>query len=113
MAIQPIDLQTLYTQLDKVGKTQVQQQAAAEVDRDAKMAANRADAEKKTKTVQKTEAEEDGAAVVHEKKDFEEEQNSPQMKKQEKKEDSGEAPEEKKQEVIRDPDIGNRVDISG
>ena len=47
MAIQPIDLQTLYAQLEKVGKTQVHQQAAVQNAREAELARNREDAQKK------------------------------------------------------------------
>lgn len=56
MGIQPIDLQTLYTQLDKVGKLQgdARQTFAAEFEKSQQ--ANKEAAERRQQTVQKTES---------------------------------------------------------
>ena len=53
MGIQPIDLQTLYTQLDKVGKLQgdARQTFAAEFEKSQQ--ANKEDAARRQQTVQK------------------------------------------------------------
>ncbi len=110
MAIQPIDLQTLYTQLDKVGKTQVQQQVAAQSIREAEMQANKTSAEDRLKTVQTPEAGEEGAGAVHEKQEPAD-SGSRQSHQREKRDEENQSPPEK--EVIRDPGLGAHVDITG
>ncbi len=55
MAISPIDLQTLYMQMDKVGKSQLAQQAALEQAKNASEADAKKAAEAKAKSVNKTE----------------------------------------------------------
>ena len=55
MGISPIDLQTLYMQMDKVGKSQLSQQAALQQAQEAAESDERKAAEAKAKSVQKTE----------------------------------------------------------
>ncbi len=115
MAIQPIDLQTLYTQLDKIGKAQVQQQAAAQATRDTENASNKKEAAERLTTVQGAESGEERTGKVHERteRDREEpqEQDGGGKDKADKKDDPGEgAPQP---QVIRDPNLGTHVDISG
>jgi len=117
VAIQPIDLQTLYTQLDKVGKAQVQQQAAEQSARETEMANNKKDAAARLKTVQGTETSEDKAGRVHERTESEERERDGGQKREkpegaEKGEGNEETP-ENPPEVIRDPALGTRIDISG
>ncbi len=116
MAIQPIDLQTLYTQLDKVGKTQVQQQAAAQAARDAENASNKKEAADRMKTVQGTETSEDKTGRVHGR--TEPEERDREGGKKERREGEAETeqetlPEAPPPEVIKDPALGTHVDISG
>jgi hypothetical protein len=115
VAIQPIDLQTLYTQLEKIGKAQVQQQVAAQAERDAEISANRADAEKRLKTVQETEAGDEITGKVHENngKKGKEDASSAPDKKEAKEDESKGASAEPEQEVIKDPALGTHIDISG
>lgn len=113
MAIQPIDLQTLYAQLDKIGKSQVQQQAATQAARDAEMQTNKNAADQKLKSVQTAEAGDEKAGVVHERdgsgKEEGESGGKPPAKKTEKPEESAEI----EKEIIRDPALGSHIDISG
>ena len=103
MGIQPIDLQTLYTQLDKVGKLQgdARQTFAAEFENSQQ--ANKEDAARRQQTVQKTAINKDGSngsagGAFN---------NSPQQQK----DDAFSAAE--KSYYIQDPSLGKKVDISG
>ncbi len=114
MGIQPIDLQTLYAQLEKVGKAQVHQQAAMKNAREAELAQNREDAQKKVTTVQETEAGEERTGIVRERKepagmDSPESQTGQDARSQE----NEAAEEHDEREVIHDPDLGSHIDISG
>lgn len=119
MAIQPIDLQTLYTQLEKVGKTQIQQQVAAQALRDAEQAANRKDAEHKLKSVQDPDWGDEQTGVVHEKNGSGSSESgaggtgggAKSGVHDEKAETEGQAEPDK--EVIHDPALGKHIDISG
>ncbi len=112
MGIQPIDLQTLYTQLDKVGKTQLAQQHAVQNAQDSQMAANRLKADHNLKSVQETEAGSEKPGKVHDREAGTEEQGSEADKK---KPDEGlpGADTTPARTVITDPALGNRIDISG
>ncbi|MEL3905648.1 MAG: hypothetical protein P1P65_01265 [Treponema sp.] len=110
MGIQPIDLQTLYTQLDKVGKLQgdVRQTFAAEFEKSQQ--ANKEDAARRQQTVQKTESA--GAEKTAVNKDggggaFGSFNNSPHQHKEDTVFD------EKKSYYIQDPSLGKKIDISG
>ncbi|HNY22801.1 MAG TPA: hypothetical protein PKO22_11705 [Treponemataceae bacterium] len=112
MAIQPIDLQTLYSQLDKIGKTQIQQQQAAQALRESEQIANRQEAEKKMTTVSDVESEDAKTGVVHEREGSpEQSQERPKGKPRE--EPEAAEPEEEKKEIITDPTLGKHIDISG
>jgi hypothetical protein len=113
VAIQPIDLQTLYGQLDKIGKTQVQQQQAAQAARDAEQATNKQEAEKRLRTVGETDAGEEEVGLVHERESSAEQER--EGKKEKKKDESAAetTPQEPKKEIIQDPALGKHIDISG
>jgi hypothetical protein len=112
VAIQPIDLQTLYSQLEKIGKTQIQQQAAAQAARDSEIQANRNDAEQKMKTVQQTDAGDEKVGMVHERDGSSGSKSSPEGSGGKKTEKNEEIAEPEK-EIIRDPALGSHIDISG
>lgn len=111
MAIQPIDLQTLYGQLDKVGKTQVQQQAAAQAARDAEMKVNRDKAARNLDTVQTPEAGDEKTGRVHERTESSGGQGDSQGGETPAKKD--ETPIEAEKEIVKDPALGHHIDISG
>lgn len=113
MGIQPIDLQTLYSQLDKVGKSQVQQNAAAQAARDSEMVTNRLETERRLKSIQETEAGDERSGIVHERNGSgKEEPQSSRDDARGKKKDADE-PVEPEKEVLRDPNLGSFIDISG
>lgn len=112
MGIQPIDLQTLYAQLDKIGKTQGAHQQAAQVAQDLQQAANRLQAEQRATTVQQTEAGSDHAGKIRDRDEPAEERkdSSKRHKDETTAADDSVLPEP---EIIRDPALGNRIDLSG
>lgn len=113
MGIQPIDLQTLYAQMEKVGKAQVQQQAADKNAREAELAKNRQDAEKRVTTVQEAEAGEEQTGIVRERKESSENGAPEYHARQGAQDEDQEEPEHDEREIIRDPDLGSHIDISG
>lgn len=107
MAIQPIDLQTLYSQMDKVSKNVVQQQQYAQLHGSMELAGLvKKDAEKK-EAIEKTQ-EQEGMAEI---KDNNNSQN--QEQKHSKKNQEEDQQPEVALEIIKDPALGNNFDISG
>jgi len=114
VAIQPIDLQTLYTQLDKIGKSQVMQQVAEQASREAEQVTNRHDAANKMKKVQETDAGGEKPDIVHERKGSgNQETETAQHKSGKEHKDAENVPVESDKEVIHDPALGTHIDISG
>lgn len=112
MGIQPIDLQTLYTQMDKVGKLQgdVRQNFAAEFEKSQQ--ANKEDAAWRQQSVQKTEAAgSEKIAINQEGGGGNFQQSNAHTTKRHVSPDSQE--EDKAYYYIEDPTLGKRVDISG
>lgn len=110
MAILPIDLQTLYTQLDKIGKSQVQQQQMAHAAREQDMAKNIRKADERLKTVHTVETDDESIGVVHDRESTGEEYQSAQNQKPK---TESETTVEEEKEIIRDPSLGKHIDISG
>ncbi len=107
MAIQPIDLQTLYSQMDKVSKNVVQQQQHAQLHGSMELAGLvKKDAEK-TETVEKAQEQEGMAEVKDNQNSKNQEQN--QSKKNQKQEESTEVV----LELIKDPALGKNFDVLG
>lgn len=114
MAIQPIDLQTLYTQLDKIGKAQVMQQVAEQASREAEQVTNRHDAANKMNKVQETDAGGEKPDIVHERNGSgKQEPETSQHKSGKEQKDAENTPSEPDMVVIRDPALGTHIDISG
>jgi len=114
VAIQPIDLQTLYTQLDKIGKAQVMQQVADQASREAEQVTNRHESDIKVNKVQETDAGDEKPDIVHERKGSgNQEQENSQHKSGKEPKDAEKAPVEPDRVIIRDPALGTHIDISG
>ena len=112
MGIQPIDLQTLYTQLDKVGKLQgdARQTFAAEFEKSQQ--ANKEDAARRQQTVQKTEA--SGAEKTAINKDGANGSAGENFNNNSQQQNTAPSVlEEKASYYIKDPSLGKRIDISG
>lgn len=111
MGIQPIDLQTLYTQLDKVGKLQgdARQTFAAEFEKSQQ--ANKEDATRRQQTVQQTES--TGAEKTAINKDGSNGSFSPSNNNMPQQQKDEEDTNGKLAYYIQDPLLGKKIDISG
>ncbi len=108
MAIQPIDLQTLFTQLDKVAKIQSDQREGAALHQAIQGAQLQRKTEDQIKAVNQAQnMGEDGAEKV---KDRGPQTHNGNGKK--KQEDEKPQQEEAKAAVIHDPSLGRNIDIS-
>jgi hypothetical protein len=107
MAIAPIDLQTLFAQIDKVAKTQ----GAAREGLVMQQAIQGAQLQKKTEedVNQVNEAQNMGEGV-EKVKDRGAERREADRRKREKEKEEAEA--EQKSSVLRDPSLGKKIDIS-
>ncbi len=112
MGIQPIDLQTLYAQLDKVGKLQGNMRHLFASELEKGLQANKDDAARRKSTVQKIESGKAENIAVHKDGGGQSGFSADTFSKQKK--ESGEAEQnEDTARYIRDPHLGNKIDISG
>ena len=111
MAIQPIDLQTIFTQLDKVGKTQSFFKEGQQI----QASINQAQAQKKLEdNVQSVnEAQNMGDEAGKIKDENRRGANANQGGTREKPEDATDEEKQEKADLIRDPALGRNIDISG
>jgi hypothetical protein len=109
MAIQPIDLQTLFTQMDKVAKQKSAEKEGLILQQSLQGAVNLKKTEEKVRSVNETKEPEDGAERIKDNNARKQSQEEVPEKKEEKK-----GPNEEKQiGVIQDPDLGKHIDVSG
>ena len=107
MPIRPIDLQTLLMQLGQVGRDQAVEKDGAVLQSAVQGAAAQRRQGESKEAVRKPEEPKDGAAPVSERQG----KKGQAEKRRGEGEEAGEAhPEE---EVVRDPELGNRIDLSG
>ncbi len=110
MAIQPIDLQTMYTSLEKVSKMTAAKQQGMQLQSAIQQDELTKRIQEKASTVEKTEMDEDeGLTHVKDRQKNSEADSHTSDEREEKKE---EQPEEHI-EVITDPFLGRHIDISG
>ena len=107
MAIQPIDLQTLYSQMDKVYKNVVQQQQHVQLHNSMELDGLVKKDIQKNEKIEKT-SEKEGMAEI---KDGQSSKNSGQNPSN--KNEKEEVPSEVVLEIIKDPSLGKTIDISG
>lgn len=111
MAIQPIDLSTIYSQLDNIGKFSAMQNQSAQLATQQNLAGEaRADLAK-TRTVKKTPSDDSFADGIKDEgggsSDF---TNAGEQHKKEDEQDAGDKP---RQTELKDPRTGNFIDIMG
>jgi hypothetical protein len=110
MAIQPIDLQTLFTQVDKVGKTQNAQREGFAIQQEIQGAQLQRKTEEHIKSVNETQnTGEDGTEKVKERG------AKGQDSENEKRKETGQnAPEKEETQAVTfsDPRLGRNIDIS-
>jgi cobalamin biosynthesis Mg chelatase CobN len=107
MAMQPIDLQTLFTQLDKVAKSQAQQREGLQIQALLQQVQSQKKAEEHVQSVNEAQDMGYGAQKIKD-----ENSNHQQSSDQEKNE-SEEAQKEAEKSSFRDPTLGRNIDISG
>jgi hypothetical protein len=110
MAIQPIDLQTLFTQLDKVGKEQSNQKDGLQLQQALQSAQMQRKTEERIQSVNESQDTGEGMERVKDR-------NGRTAQKQggggkEKQDNPGEE-EGSELTVIRDPSLGKNIDLSG
>jgi hypothetical protein len=107
MAISPLDLQTLFTQMDKVGKQDAAQRDGAALFQSIQHARIQQLADEKVRSVNEAQNSGEGTEAINDKTGGRAGQENRQ----------GESPEEAEEKndeegVIRDPDLGRNIDFS-
>jgi len=112
MAIQPIDLQTLFTQLDKVAKNQAMQREGQHIQESIQQIQIQRKNEQNIQSVnQSQDLGEEAEIIKDEKRHGGRESNGGARERQPEEEESQAA--EEKRSIIRDPALGRNLDISG
>ncbi|MCX7656746.1 MAG: hypothetical protein N2Z76_09505 [Treponemataceae bacterium] len=112
MGIQPIDLQTLFSQLDKAGKLQSGPKENIPVQQILQVAQQIKKEEEQVRTVKETKNPDTGAERIKDELGKREKQlPSRQRRSFGEKEEKG--PETEEKEVVRDPELGTKIDLSG
>jgi hypothetical protein len=109
MAIQPIDLQTLFTQIDKVGKEQANLKDGVHIQDSLQGAQIQKKTEERVRTVNESQDTGEGAERV---KDRNARKGGGEASGQDGRE-GGAEDEARDPSVIRDPDLGMNIDVSG
>lgn len=107
MPIKPIDLQTLFMQLNKVSRDQAAAKEGAVLQQSIQGALQVKKREDEAKAVQRPEADEGSGKIRDRESEGASEGEAEGKKSKEGEEESGEP------EVFKDPDLGRHVDISG
>jgi hypothetical protein len=108
MAILPIDLQTLFTQSNQVGKEQAAQKEAAPVAQSLQAAQLVQKTEVRDTTVNETHDQEEGPEKVRDKS-----RSAERRKKEKEARRASAEPPAPEPDVVRDPELGQNVDITG
>jgi len=113
MAIQPIDLQTMFTQMDKVGKNQAALREGLQIQESIQQAQSQKKLEENVQSVNQSQNMGDEAETIRDenrKGSGNSNSGSPDDKQGEGNEESEK---DEKQNLIRDPALGRNIDISG
>lgn len=111
MGIQPIDLQTLFSQLDKAGKLQSGTKENIPAQQVIQVAQQIKKEEEQVRTVKETKNPETGAERIKD-ETGKKEKNLPSRQRRSP-DEKEEAQEQKEKEVVRDPELGTKIDLSG
>ena len=107
MAISPLDLQTLFTQVDKVGKQEVAQREGAALFQSIQQARHQQLTDEKIRSVNETQNTGEGTEAINDNNGGRAGHETPQGAKQETQEEIAE-----EKNVIRDPALGKNIDFS-
>lgn len=111
MAIQPIDLQTMYTQLEKVSKMAAHQQQGLQLQKAIHQEEQAKRLQEKNQTVEKAIMDDEGLPVVADRNKNARPEEDEEGKNQTNAQKDETIPEEF--EVIKDPRLGQHIDVSG
>ena len=109
MAIQPIDLQALFTQLDKVGKNQAALREGQQIQEAIQQAQSQKKLEENVQSVNEAQEMGEEAGKIKDENGRGARQGGGKGRNGEEEE----LPAEEKPELIRDPALGRNIDISG
>ena len=109
MAMQPIDLQVLFTQLDKVARNQTQQREGLQIQAALNQVQSQKKAEEQVQSVNQAQDIGFGVPMV---KDEKPQSQTQEREMKEDEEAQGET-EESRNPAFRDPSLGRNIDISG
>jgi hypothetical protein len=107
MSIKPIDLQTLFAQLEQVGRGQSADRDGQAIKQAVQGAAAQQKQTEDAKGIQKPEAPGEGAEKIRDREAWQGQGGEEKQEMSNKKKSSDEA------EVITDPELGGHVDVSG
>jgi hypothetical protein len=115
MAIQPIDLQTLFTQIDKVGKLQVSQKEGLALQEAIRSAEIQRRTDEHIQSVNEAQNTGQGMEQINDRNAGKRKPGEdPAGGEGREAQDAGEAPEERASaRIIRDPALGRNIDFSG
>ena len=111
MAIQPIDLQALFTQIDKVGKSQAVLREGQQIQDNLQQLQTQRKLEENVRSVNETQEMGEEAETIKEQKGSGSHANQGGAKGKQEEEPADD--EKQKPELIRDPALGRNIDISG
>jgi microcompartment protein CcmL/EutN len=112
MAMQPIDLQALFTQLDKVAKSQVIQREGQQIQEALQQAQSQRKLEQNIQSVNQSQQMGEEAATIKDEQRRGTHTNQGKTMGRQEDEDEDSTPEEER-DFIRDPALGRNLDISG
>ena len=107
MALSPLDLQTLFTQADKVGKQSMAQREGAALFQSIQHVRIQQQTDEKLRSVNETQNAGDGSQAINDENGGQAGQETPHGAHQEAKEEAEEG-----ESIIRDPALGKNVDFS-
>ena len=114
MAIQPIDLQALFTQLDKVGKSQAVQRDGHQIQEALQQIQSQRKLEQNVQSVNQAQNMGEEAETIKDENRRGTHANQGRiMGKQKQDEEDEPGQDEEKRDLIRDPALGRNLDISG
>lgn len=111
MAIQPIDLQILFSQMDKVGKAQSEQKEGVQIQQSVQGALTQRKVDERDHSV--NEAPDAGNGLERIKDKSRKRGGGNANEKENSKEKDAEKDNEGRSEIVKDPNLGKNIDLSG
>ncbi|MDR2535173.1 MAG: hypothetical protein LBD29_03965 [Treponema sp.] len=113
MAIQPIDLQTLFSQLDKVGKLQMAQKEGIAIQQSLQSVQTQKKIEERVQSVDEAKHTGEGAEGVNDRNARKRSREQPEDKEETDEKHEQEPYTHKSMGVFRDPSLGKNIDMKG